>query len=489
MPSLYSRLLGSPLAVVALLPFLPIIANAGWCPSLKDVENQLGKHLTPGSTISTSTNGVPRWSLYGAPNPAFIVNVFSEIDVATTIHYCNKNDLNFVVQNQGNGWADTFHLDDCGLLINIAGLNKITFSPDKTAATIQGGTLVNDMIFAAYGNNTRFAIPTCTCLGFLGASLGGGLTRVMGLYGILVDQITSVKLVTAQGRLLHVDATHHSELWYAIRGAAPNFGVVTSAVVNAYPTPQAQNVAWQGAITFSDDKLEALIQALYDLVLQSTMEIDLLFSFNGPPLNKVTITVIPFFLGNASAAEEAFASILKLGPTTNGATEVPYTHWGDFGQSFCQKGMRKPAYGVSVSRQVWDPSTWRAVYNDLGQFVREYPQAANSSILAEYYPVQKAVQIGSDVTSSYPFRDVPIHIVVIPTYADSSLDGAANAFGARARDLLRSADGLVNNSTYINFAHGDETLEEIYGKSLPRLQVLKKRYDPRNRFNQWFPLA
>ena len=306
---------------------------------------------------------------------------------------------------------------------------------------------MNDIVFAAYDNNTRFAIPTCTCLGFLGASLGGGLTRQMGLYGILVDQITSVNLVTAQGKSLHVDATHHSELWYAIRGAAPNFGVVTSAVVKAYPVPQAQNVAWEGAVTFSDDKLEALIQAIYDLVLQPTVQIDLLFSFSGPPLNKTTITAIPFFLGNASAAEEAFASILKLGPIANGATEVPYNHWGDSGQSFCQKGMRKPAYGASLSRQGWDPNTWRAVYNEFNKFVRENPQAANSSVLAEYYPVQKAVQIGSNVTSSYPFRDVPLHVVVIPQYADSKLDGVANAFGARVRDLLRSADGLVNNST------------------------------------------
>ena len=59
--------------------------------------------------------------------------------------------------------------------------------------------MVNDMVIAAYANNTRFANPTCTCLGFLGAVLGGGLTREMGLYGAGVDQIVSVNLVTASG--------------------------------------------------------------------------------------------------------------------------------------------------------------------------------------------------------------------------------------------------------------------------------------------------
>ena len=75
----------SSLVNVALLSILSIAANAASCPSLVDLENELGIHLTPGSTISTSTKGAPRWSLYGAPNPAFVVNVSSEIDVATTV--------------------------------------------------------------------------------------------------------------------------------------------------------------------------------------------------------------------------------------------------------------------------------------------------------------------------------------------------------------------------------------------------------------------
>ena len=243
-----------------------------------------------------------------------------------------------------------------------------------------------------------------------------------------------------------MDQTRNPDLWYAIRGAAANFGIVTSAVVKAYPTPKALNVAWEGAVTFSDNKLEALIQAIHVLDLKPHIEIDFLFSTSGPPSYTPMITAIPFFLGNASAAEEAFAPILKVGPTSNEATELPYTQWGNFGNSFCEKGERKPAYGASLGRQGLDPKTWRAVYNDFKTFVAAYPQAANSSILAEYYPVQKAVAIGS-ATSSYPFRDVPIHVVTIPLYADSSLDVAANAFGSRVRDLLRSTDGLIRNST------------------------------------------
>ncbi|KAL8947958.1 MAG: hypothetical protein Q9222_005805 [Ikaeria aurantiellina] len=465
-------------------------SNAAACPTFSSINRELGQRLTPGSSISNNTAGAPRWSLYHAPKPAFVVNVQAEEDVAATVRYCNKRNIPFLTQGRGNGWADTFHLGDCGLLINLAGLDSITFNESKDRATIQGGVLVGDMIASAYGNNTRFAVPTCTCLGYFGSMLGGGINRMMGLYGLGVDQFLSVSIVTASGQLLQIDSTSDRNLWYAIRGAVANFGVATSATVKAYPTQKSQNIAWTGAITFPETKLEALIEVIHGLHLRPEMQIDFLFATSGPTSTQPMITAIPFYLGNASESEKAFAPVLNLGSISNTAEEIPYSNWGDFGESFCVKGERKPAYGASIGVQGLDPTTWRALFDEFKAFVTTYPQAAGSSVLAEYYPLEKAIQLGrQNPHSSYPFRDVPIHVVAIPLYENKSLDAAANAFGSRFRELLQSTDGLRANSTYINFAHGDEPLEEVYGKSLTRLQRLKKRYDPYNRFGQWFSLA
>lgn len=317
----------------------------------------------------------------------------------------------------------------------MAALDRLYFNKDRAIAWIGGGTQVKDMVDAAYELRVRFSNPTCTCLGFLGAMLGGGITRSQGLYGQVVDQILRLAVVTASGETLQVDATHNPDLWYAMRGAAPNFGIVTSAHVRAHPIPKAQNIAWEGAITFADDKLEPLIQAIHDLDLRPQIEIDSLLA----------ITTNPFFLGNTSKARKAFA-VLTVGPISDETAEVPYDHWGDFANSFCQKGMRKPAYSASLARQGLNPATWRAVYKEFKKFVARYPEAAGSSVLAEYYPIQRAVAIG-DTGSSYLFPDVPIHVVTIPVYENSSFDVTANAFGARVRDLLRSTDGLDANST------------------------------------------
>ena len=121
-----------------------------------------------------------------------------------------------------------------------------------------------------------------------------------------------------------------------------------------------------------------------------------------------------------------------------------------------------------------------------------------------------------DDPSSYPFRStVKINAVVNTWYKDPSLDAVAEAFGSKVRDLWRSTAGLASNSTYvlflflqlpllpwlgglygadalcryINFAFGDENLSTVYGNNVARLQALKKEYDPKGRFDQFFPLS
>ncbi|ETS83868.1 hypothetical protein PFICI_05744 [Pestalotiopsis fici W106-1] len=78
--------------------------------------------------------------------------------------------------------------------------------------------------------------------------------------------------------------------------------------------------------------------------------------------------------------------------------------------------------------------------------------------------------------------------MVIPWYTSKSLDTAGNQFGQDVRGYLNESAGNTQFSAYINFAHGDEALSSISGKSLPKLKQLRHKYDPLKRFNQWFAL-
>ena len=80
----------------------------------------------------------------------------------------------------------------------------------------------------------RAEVGSLSCVGMVGASIGGGIGPYAGLHGLEVDGIKSVRMVTGRGDILDVSASSHSDLFWGIRGAGFNFGIITSATYNVY---------------------------------------------------------------------------------------------------------------------------------------------------------------------------------------------------------------------------------------------------------------
>ena len=327
-----------------------------------------------------------------------------------------------------------------GVIINLHGLNQVIFNPARTQATIGGGTLISEAIETAYSSDAQLTTGNCNCVGALGAYLGGGYGNLMGLTSFGVDRLLSVNYVNAEG-ILQTITPNQTDLWWALRGAGPNFGIVTSAVVMSNYVAQADNVAWLGALTFTQDKLESVVSAIDNLNIEPEMNIFLYYVVSN---SEPVILVTPFYYGNDTAtAEQKFASILNIGPTTNTVAVTPYTHWNDAALGFCIRGGRKPSYGAAMQQMI--PSAWRAVWNEFVNFTR-YPGTNQSVVLLEAYSLTNRIK-SLDNTASFPYRQIPFNGAAIPWYSDSSLDPVAEAYGKRVRDVWRQYDNLTANAT------------------------------------------
>jgi len=84
-------------------------------------------------------------------------------------------------------------------------------------------------------NNLNLVVGNCNSVGACGAMLGGGFSRLQANFSISIDNIISLRLVTAKGELIDVSSTNNSELLWGMKGAGHNFGIVTAAVVRAFP--------------------------------------------------------------------------------------------------------------------------------------------------------------------------------------------------------------------------------------------------------------
>lgn len=82
------------------------------------------------------------------------------------------------------------------------------------------------------------ALGTAYCVGVVGATLGAGVSANQGYAGLLVDLLQEVEMVTASGKVVTASREHNQDLFWALRGAGANFGIVTKAV---YEVPKAVN--------------------------------------------------------------------------------------------------------------------------------------------------------------------------------------------------------------------------------------------------------
>ena len=327
----------------------------------------------------------------------------------------------------------------------MASLNKVTFNTEKTQATIGGGSTVRNIIDSAYAAGALVLTGNCNCVSALGAILGGGYGNLMGEHGFGVDNVLSLRVVTADGQLRDVTAASDPDLFWALGGAGPNFGIITSATLKSYPAAKEDMQAWMGNLVYGEHQLEAVIQAIQDLVLTPDMVIFLYFLAD-PTTGTPSVIAAPFLhRGNATTGQAAFASLYDIGPVADTTSILPYNEWNYASTTLCSRGSFKAGWAAGFQNMV--PATWRGIWDAYVAF-QQLPGAENSGVLLEAYSLEKARSVAPD-SSALPNRNVNFNAFAIPWYNDSSLDVQAAAFGSTVRDLLRSTSGLSRNQTYV----------------------------------------
>lgn len=114
----------------------------------------------------------------------------------------------------------------------------------------------------------------CHCTSLLGPGLGGGHGALQGRYGLVSDQFVSMNVVLGNGTMITVDKTRHSDLWWAMRGAGHNFGIVTSVSSKIYDI-QHPNWAYTSFI-YTGDKVKSVFDTINNLFPRGTQSVDIL---------------------------------------------------------------------------------------------------------------------------------------------------------------------------------------------------------------------
>ncbi|KAI1179287.1 putative FAD-dependent oxygenase [Nemania sp. FL0916] len=442
------------------------------------------------------SNVTTRWSELDAPTPNIVVVPATEDDVAHTVQQANKCGVPILAFNGVHGASTTLGRMNSGVAISLNKLSSVKVAKDGKTATIGGGTLsktVTDTLWAA-GKQT--VTGTCECVSYLGPALGGGHGWLQGHHGLVADQSVSMNVVLADGTRHTI--TPSSDLWWAMKGAGQNFGIVTSVTSKVYPVTQSK---WAvNTLMFTGDKVEAVYQAANKYLSNLPANvINWSYWLNIAELDpKNPIIIFYIIQEGVTVVDPAYtAPFQAIGPISSVPQSGTYTDlaaWTEISLDSppCQKaGLANPRFPIYLRQ--YDVAAQVEAYAAFAAAAGVNTIFNTSIFMFEAYP-QEGVRAVDAKSTAFAFRDDNLLVSPLITYTPNgkALDAQAEALGNKLRNIMYKSSNRTELHAYVNYAYGNEQPQNWYGYESwrqDRLKGLKKKYDPKSQFSFFGPVV
>ena len=198
-------------------------------------ESLHGALICPGDENYDSARAV--WNGMIDRQPALIIRCADAADVSKAVQFARHEHMPVAVRGGGHS-VGGLAICDGGMVIDLSPMKGLQVDPVMSTGRAEAGLTLGEFTRGTqeFGLATTTGIVSTT--GLAGLTLGGGIGWLMGKYGLTVDNLLSVDLVTAEGKLLKASASEESDLFWAVRGGGGNFGIVTSFEFQLHPVGQ-----------------------------------------------------------------------------------------------------------------------------------------------------------------------------------------------------------------------------------------------------------
>src|SRR4029450_988731 len=194
--------------------------------------NLRGRLIEPGDKDYDEARKVHHGMIH--KKPPLIAPCADVADVISSVNFGRENDLLVAIRSGGHN-AGGLGICDDGLVIDLNPINYTRVDPVACTVTVGGGSTWGDVDHAThvFGMATPSGIVSTTGVG--GLTLGGGVGHLTRKCGLSIDNLASADVVLANGTFVKANADENSDLFWALRGAGGNFGVVTAFTFKLHP--------------------------------------------------------------------------------------------------------------------------------------------------------------------------------------------------------------------------------------------------------------
>lgn len=408
-------------------------------------------------------------------------------EVSLAVKFGVANNIPFVVCGGGHSSSGASSSED-GFVIDLSKMRAVHVNTADMTVTFEGGCLWVDVDTALerLGLATVGGVVNHTGVG--GLTLGGGHGWLTPLHGLTIDNLISAQVVLADGSIVEASDEEDADLFWAIRGAGAQFGVVTRFIARAHK----QDEVWSGTLGYSADKLSDLIAVANDLHKRNHKDGHCLALGIGYAPDGVThgIAAIPCFHGPEAEAKQYFSKLLDIESTTSNTEMMTTAKMNTLLNPVFEHGIRRLMGSSNITMPV-DPDALQQAANLLWDFCDAHPGMGTSVLAIEFFPTDKTREVPLDATA-YANRGDYYDAISAFGWSDAALDAEVRRFNRTLCEQIRRTNGYSHEDggegpvgKYINLEAERISPRDAYGGNLERLRVLKRRYDPGNVFNKW----
>jgi len=423
--------------------------------------------------------------------PVALVFPLSAQNVSDIVHCASSNSFKVTARSGGHSYA-AYGLggQNGNVIVDLRHLTEITLNADNTVVSGAGNRL--GALATGIYNQGKRGLPhgTCPYVGSGGHTSFGGFGLASRKYGLLLDTVVSAQVVLANGTLITASSTQNTDIFFAIRGSAPSFGIVTSWTYATIPAQDSIGFTINWGRTLSQAEFVTAYQAYQNFSQTAPSDLGFDGDISGGQGSPIALSFLGFWYGSASTFNSTLAPFLSKLPSGYQFSPKTYswidglkflsgdnsldTTQPDGTDTFFVKSLQTKGPHTTASLQSFTNFLYtKGVNADTNWFIGFDLYGGGNS---------KISQIASSATA-YANRDAFITYQFYASSGSSSFPSDGISF---ITSMLNSLETNVQ-AAYPNYV--DPTLTsaqwkaQYYGSNYARLLSLKQSVDPNNVFD------
>ena len=436
--------------------------------AVKHLQSSLrGELLLPGNDRYDETRKV--WNGLIDKRPALIARCVGVADVIAAVTFAREYNLLVSVRGGGHSVAGKAVCNG-GLMIDLSRMRGVQADPGARTARVEGGALLGDLDRAtqAFGLATTAGVVTHT--GVAGLTLGGGVGRLAHKYGLACDNLLSVALVTAEGRVLRASATEHPDLFWGVRGGGGNFGIVTTFEFQLHPIgPRVLG----GTVLYPLAKAKAALKCYYEYSQAAPDELSADAFLLTLPNGDQAFAIDVCYIGPLEQGERILQPLRQFGPPlADQIGPTAYLALQASGDAFFPTGLRY-YYKSHFMKEISDEA--------IETLVSHFTTVPSPRSVVAFQQYGGAVSRVGQADTAFGHREAQYNFIPASVWTDPTESEQHLHWVREAWDLMRP---FATGGVYVNnlAEEGEDQVRAAYGPHYERLVVLKNKYDPHNFF-------